>query len=551
MMQHEPFSQFNQKRSDIELTHTETTRYLCAAAHLDENFCSYIMEQIVEEEHRAVGELYGADIVPIVKWCISTRQRTLARNIFLFGLLLIAIIVGIQLIGSRPVYSYDYGYIYTVSPSFWAFLVLVPLLLIVLSLLSAIPSPILLILYVLVIFFAYPMALFFLGAWLIVGIEMGVRYYGSRAQQLSRNSFRTDAIQVPLEPSLEQKLRAGTQNGNTVVYSGYSPFVGAGLNIGGWSFAVDISKGKMKEGVQLRPIPFRASELYNYVTERVRRLGLNNLFMEDKLYVNGQEIRDDRRFLPQPLARPFQRIPSEMMWQFIEPETPSQDIRHYKCIRVTSWRGELILSLFIRFVRVGKNFFIEADYFLLPPLKNEYYGIDTIEPTLTFRKVRQLAVASLLATVGLWFRSPVKIFFSTFHHWILARRHKRIERQIMGNPAFDYGAASSLREVASSTGYRRHFQRLDKEMYVKIIEGELLESIITFLDDKNVDTTDLKQRQETILNNGVIVSGGSFHAENVAVGERAKAVLSNLTESSRGMMPGGNTTNDKQQTTKS
>jgi hypothetical protein len=83
-----------------------------------------------------------------------------------------------------------------------------------------------------------------------------------------------------------------------------------------------------------------------------------------------------------------------------------------------------------------------------------------------------------------------------------------------------------LREVASTEEYRRYFQYLDKEMYVKIIERQFLESIVEFLDVRNIDTSDLKRRQETILNNGVIVSGGAFTAGNLAVGAQAKASTS-------------------------
>jgi len=49
-------------------------------------------------------------------------------------------------------------------------------------------------------------------------------------------------------------------------------------------------------------------------------------------------------------------------------------------------------------------------------------------------------------------------------------------------------------------------------MHIKIIERQLLESVVEFLDARNIDTSDSKKRQDTILNNGVIVSGGSFTA---------------------------------------
>src|SRR5262245_47338809 len=90
------------------MTHTETTRYLCAAAHVDEKFREYVMKHIVEEEHRAIGELYGVDIVPVVQWSFAAQKRTLYRDILLFILLAIAIVVGIQHFGTYTTYTYDY-----------------------------------------------------------------------------------------------------------------------------------------------------------------------------------------------------------------------------------------------------------------------------------------------------------------------------------------------------------------------------------------------------------------------------------------------------------
>ena len=95
---------------------------------------------------------------------------------------------------------------------------------------------------------------------------------------------------------------------------------------------------------------------------------------------------------------------------------------------------------------------------------------------------------------------------------------------------FDYGASTSIRELAASNLYSHYFQKLDKEMYLKLIERQILDSIINFLDAHNIDTSDLRARQDTILNNGVIVTGGSVEAQNLTVGERAKSVMNNMTQ---------------------
>jgi len=60
-------------------------------------------------------------------------------------------------------------------------------------------------------------------------------------------------------------------------------------------------------------------------------------------------------------------------------------------------------------------------------------------------------------------------------------------------------------------------------MHLKIIERQILESTVEFLNMKNVDTTELMKQQTTILNSGLIITGGAINADSIAVGDQAKA----------------------------
>ena len=557
-------SEAQRVRPATDLKYTETTRYLCAAANLDEKFRKFVTRHIIREEHRAVGESYGVDVVPVVKCSLAAGQRAFTRDLVLLGLLLIGLVVVIQNILSftsgGPFSSVYTPYSLTGGPDLAPLVIrgviLLIIILIVLVALVVFPSsrriPLVPLALLVAILLFFPLiGLLFLLAWTVVGIELGISYYGSYAKQLTKGNFRPDHIVYPISPSLEQKLRAifHTQDGNVVVYSGFSPFAGAGFYAGGWSFAVDATKGKQELGATRAPVPFKVSEMYDCVADVIKGLGLSNVSLEDKLYVNGQEIRNDRRFLDHPFARPNTQVAPSLMKEFME--SPTEDIRYYKCIRVTSWRGELIVSIFLRFSMAGKNLYMEADYLLLPPLKEEYYTIDTIEPALTGRKIWELVAQSFYAFFPDWLFSPVRVLSWALRDWLTAREHKNVERLIRDNPAFDYGTSTSLRQFASSSEYRRYFQRLDKEMYVKIIERQILESIVNFLDARNIDTTDLKERQETILNNGVIVTGGAFTAENIAVGERARAVFTSVNGSAKGATGTSPQQTSKQQTSKS
>ncbi|MCP4147245.1 MAG: hypothetical protein GY757_05795, partial [bacterium] len=61
----------------------------------------------------------------------------------------------------------------------------------------------------------------------------------------------------------------------------------------------------------------------------------------------------------------------------------------------------------------------------------------------------------------------------------------------------------------------------------------IVNSIIEFLDSKNVDTSDLKEKTSTILNSGVIISGGAMTAENITVGEKAKSIIKRFSNTSK------------------
>ncbi len=522
----------------------ETTRYLCAAAHLDEDFREYAMKNVFEEEHRAVGESYGVDIFAVAKWCYAARQRVFYRNLALFFVLILLLLSDFivpalfssfrtSLLSSVPTGNdllgqlLQYIDLFALLRAVTSVLLLVCVLpfLIVGFLVRSTRRVFAQIYLLLLLSLIFPLLILcFLVAWLIIVIEQ-ISSHGASAAQLAKGRFRPDSNSWSLDPKVVNNISKAfqAQSSNVVVYSGYSPFAGSGDNISGWSFAIDISKRKegllSTQGGSVRP--FRVSELYADITNAIAQLGLGNVSLEDKLYVNGQSIKDDVNFLPDRFSRPYSWVDPAFVKMF--EDQPLEHIRYYKCIRVTSWDGEMLLSIFVRLRLAGKNLFVEADYELLPPVKERYHEIDTIEPTLTASKFFKFARRTFLSTPLLWLHSIVDIGKYIFHEQILASRRANTNKSISENPAFDYGTSTSLREIASSPYYLLYFQRLDKEMYVKIIERQLLDTIVHFLDARNIDTTDLKARESTILNNGVIVAGGTFTAGNLAVGEKANA----------------------------
>jgi hypothetical protein len=475
------------------MKNSNTTRYLCAAAQIDITFRTQVLEKILNEEYRVISIPAGVDLLAVVKHCLDAKRRNLIRNIIISILFIIGCFGGDGQISNEV----EYGYNALFNRIFLAFF-----------------------------------SFYFLLAWAAVVFETWMTRYQIIAKSLLKHNFNPDS--VILTPETEAKIRSklsgviNEEECNVVIYSGFSPFVGSGTDIGGWSFTLDMSKGKEEMRVAHEPTSFTVEELYSRIDSDIKTLDMQGTSIRDKIFVNGQEIRGDERFLPNLFSRPLTKIDSSTLNELIGGQ--SDQIRHYKCIRIISWQGEIILSVFLRFLKLRQNLFVEVSYFLLPPLKQEYRQIDEIQPNPTWRQRIQILQETFVKSLFLF---PFAIFLLSgeliqpLARWTQRRYDRRLIRE---NPMFDYGASTSIRELAASNWYSHYFQKLDKEMYLKLVESQILDSIINFLDDHNIDTSDLRAREQTILNNGIIVTGGSVEARNLTVGKRAKSVINSITQ---------------------
>jgi hypothetical protein len=448
----------------------ETTRYLCAAAYLDKRFADEVVLYVLQEEYRAVAPSYGVDIVPVICHCLAARRRRLLHDSILtslvLGMLPLLFIPGVSLVG-------------------WAVLVLL--------------------LGCIVVFVAF---------WLDRRML---------ADNLLRDRFDADAAPAPTSPRdarLIRELEHDVQS-NITVYSGFSPFVGSGIDNDGWSFTTNTKKGKETLHGVAEPIPFEPHELYDFVSTDLRELHIEGLHVENRLFINGRDIRDLSWILPDQFSRPLAAVDNAQVQHFLH--APTQRVRHYLVVQVLAWHGELVVSIFLRFTQVGATLFSEAAYFLLPPVREEYHEVDDMGPVPDAHAVIKLIAKAAVATPGLLVLSPVRVT-----QWMLSGPRRSLKRRstlrrIRTSSTFDYGSAWSLRESGMSTEYSRYFQKLDREMYIKLTQQRILDLITEFLDKRNIDTSDLKERQSSIMNNGVIVSGGSIQAKNMAVGVGARA----------------------------
>ncbi|MFI6922311.1 hypothetical protein ACIBIZ_20395 [Nonomuraea spiralis] len=347
-------------------------------------------------------------------------------------------------------------------------------------------------------------------AWLVVFVELYDAYESVILTKLTRDSFDPADAPLPSSPSMRDHLVdiADRGAGNVTVFADYSPFVGHGSRINNWSFTMNVAKARPGETV----VPFAVGELYDRVGAEIGALGLPGLTVENKLFVNGLDLRYETdpelqaAVLPDALLPPVPIVSERFIHELRD--NPRTRARPYLTVSVTGWEGEVVISIFLRFVLLAEKgmMFTEAGYSLLPPLREAYREVDRLVNHPPAQRMARLAVAALGRTFGGLLLAVPNTVAAVSEPGRRRRQHRAGIKAIRGH-TFNYGAAHNPRERATDNLYHRYFQQLDKEMYVKAAEQRIMDAVADFLEEHNVDVSDLRDRQTTILNNGIFVTG--------------------------------------------
>ncbi|MEU9957081.1 hypothetical protein [Streptomyces sp. NPDC050982] len=365
-----------------------------------------------------------------------------------------------------------------------------------------------------------------LVAWVIVAAELLSVHYGVVSQQLKRENF--DPKHVPRPPNTKDRARLDAielrDRGNVVVSSLFAPFVGHGDRYSTWSFALNTARPETGKQV----IPFTVHELNDHISARVGALQLPGMDIADMLLVNGADLRlgvDDRTRAEvlRNLEGPPGAHVSQVLLRGLRDDGKGR-ARPYLAIRVTGWSGELVNTLFLRCALLPdrKMVFIEGSNCLLAPVREQYRAVDSLLDAPTFQQWRKLVGQAGLRTPILLIRAPFSVIGDLFAPLFERREQRRQERWIRLR-SFNYGAVFSLREAASDQLYYRYFQMADRELYAKTIEHRVLDALVEFMEDHNIDSSDLIQRQTTIYNSGLFAGRDiSVNRSNVRAGSGAQ-----------------------------
>ncbi|MFB7503476.1 zinc ribbon domain-containing protein [Streptomyces broussonetiae] len=360
-------------------------------------------------------------------------------------------------------------------------------------------------------------------AWVtVLSFEFSTRY-GRHLQSLRPNRFDPAAAPSPPNRGIAARLlQVGAYaGGNVTTYSGYSPFIGYGIPLESWSLAFDVTAPGPQGGT---PQDVDVTELYDHIAKRLGTLALPGLEIEERLFVDGTTLIGDPRFLPDPLGRPVHRIGRGQMNAL--KRAPEEGARPYLVAHSTGWGGQLVTSLFLRFVRSDSNLCVEAVQTVLPPLDDRYRVIDTLMPHPPLREVFQVLSETLVSTPFVMLASPLRAAIGFSPDFGIRKRVRRQNERITALRQFDYGARLGVREKAAKSKHHRHFQKSDSGMALKVMEKRVLDALIEFAEVRGIDVSELIQRQETIINNGIIATQGStVSSSSVVSGSRSRVSM--------------------------
>lgn len=301
---------------------------------------------------------------------------------------------------------------------------------------------------------------------------------------------------------------------NICIFSGIKPFIGSGIIYKNSSFVISIDKVKASMLNNSSIIDFSEDEIYDFIQNSLSK---NYSNINQKLYINGTLLNNDTNLLS---AIDTGKLSKEVWKEYSKQNNNA--IRRYICITNLSESEEVQTSFFIRFSKQQNNtLFVEITATILPPVSNLYRTIDQLPKKISFTRFILISQTSILSSI-------INVFKSFFYGlgFILSIKEKIfgeniVRTQIKENPLFDYGEKSTLREDISNTSFETFYNFMDEQQLSKQIEKSFFTHFIKFLDSKNIDTFELTQQETTIINHGLIMSGGEFKAENMAVGKKS------------------------------
>jgi len=540
---------------------TAATRHLCAAAYLDDTFREMSLRHVYYQPRRVVAPSYGFNVVPVLGHCLKARNGAIARDAAIVLTLGIALCVSsTALLGvlstmvslqvtvatyrlARDTFQRLRGTAPVNQSALVPRALLIGLGWLAAFLLGSAMSGLLLRRSTEAFFeggtdqLAGVAAVALMGSLLLTGLVFAypVAFSLWRQSELSRLTPGNQPAMPNSSPRMTEI--AHQQRGNTVVYSGFRTFVGSGDVVARWGFALRLLRpeptvaetfngagahrhpapGLTERQREFSELPFDASHLIDYVRrdlavllpERAAEEQIAGLTVESRVHLAGTEVSS---LVP--------NTDDELMHRVIRhPTTPA---RHYLACQVFSWGGELITTVYVHLAVQGRSLYVELTTTALPPCAGEYRIVDSVEGSGAAAWLRALRIGLVDTPATVW-RAPLTLTRALIN--LIAASGSGVGGAARLARGYDYGARVAVRELGSDQ-MRSLVQVSDVQKYQSLIERRVIASILDFLEERGVDTTEYRQRavpRITYNNNGGFNNFGANATFNDRVDVRGGA----------------------------
>ncbi|MFJ9778906.1 hypothetical protein ACIRSS_04945 [Amycolatopsis sp. NPDC101161] len=523
-----------------------TTRYLCAAAQLSQDYADAAMREFLVEPLRAIPPAPGVDSAAVLREAVAARTRRRIRDGVLLVLLLVFLFVDpaallfwlfaavVLALVPGPFRARGIGD-FVVAVGLMATAAFVTSIQVASTVLSAgrfgsssaVDSAFRTVVLTVV--------LGLLMAGVLLADRLAVRFLvlrrfrrgtfvadGRRSASEGERRLRglgLDAFQLPLQRVVAAEEASHEAGADVVVHRGFSPFVGAGIPV--HQQVITLPLDSSDDDVAPRPIS--VPELQQHVGEAIELLKetsslgpgrrLENLIHREQVLVPADRLVVDHRAVPEILASldrpPVHRLPVERARALSD--SVVEWARYYRCYRVESWDRDLATSCYLHVGTDQRMLYLEWQFLALLPIAPEFRAIDRHHSLARSLGHTVLELWVLPATV---FRRASSVF----------RPFKPLRQDAGEAVPAKYGADRSLRELAQADRVQSYFQDVDVERYVRILDATLFRAVGQYLQDRGYSVVEFMKLADPVVNS-YDMRGSTF--VDSAVGTKSKVTNNN------------------------
>ncbi|WP_424636622.1 hypothetical protein [Embleya sp. AB8] len=517
---------------------TGATRYLCTGAEIDERFGARVIEELWENAHRDRAPSYGYNEQAVLEHALAARRRRILRDVIVFlvpavmfligfgpalGLFWLALVVMAGLLrvrggvaGGGGVHDFRSR---TAALLSWFAALFVALMSYTAAGRGEAPS-----IHTFAVAVVPTFAVVVFVVWIermqqratvVTDLGPGRTWVPSGPTVAAPTTLQGALAQVlPAQPTHAPVGAEGTSVPppipSTVRYSGYVPFVGAGELVESWTFPVELRAAERsvldKPRADRGPdgfTPFTVDELTGAVSAAFETLARSG---------------DDRHRLAG-LSVQMHEFKSGLTGGAMPP--PAEATRRYLCVRVGTWSQEVVVSVLIRFTMDGRLLYTELHELVLPPIRPDFHVADEWLHTADAATLWAAFGHALVDSPALMLSSAGRLIRVWTSWWRRSGNLRAAAERTQRNLPVDRGARASVRQLGASANYATFFQNSDAEKYLKLIERKFTVFVLDFLQSRNVDVTEYRQRNELVLNNGIIQHvAGDLHNSGAIVAGR-------------------------------